>query len=201
MEKVAIAIFTAQELIISGVYLYETVRILQVGEMVQKKSNRRRIQMLFLANVAIIAVDICTVTLEFLALWGIWCSFKGFGYSVKLKIEFAILNQLRESVKSSTGASSYEHDSRGISLGSRVRKSTKPSSSALERQTFTELEDDQITKTTEISVQHVENRETPKSNAYGVHGQPTTTPRIRHGLNANPPSESSSEIEFATKGL
>ncbi|KAF2105466.1 hypothetical protein BDV96DRAFT_451516, partial [Lophiotrema nucula] len=94
MEKISIAVFTTQELIISSVYLFETVRILRVGEMVQKKSNRRRIQMLFLANIAIVAVDIITISLEMSSLWGVWCSFKGFGYSVKLKIEFAILNQL-----------------------------------------------------------------------------------------------------------
>ncbi|KAF1950940.1 hypothetical protein CC80DRAFT_387577, partial [Byssothecium circinans] len=99
MEKISIAIFTGQELIISSVYLFETTRILRVGDLVQKKSSRRCIQKLFLANIAIIALDVVTMSLEFSALWGVWCSFKGFGYSVKLKIEFAMLNQLRESVK------------------------------------------------------------------------------------------------------
>lgn len=82
MEKVAIFIFTAQEIIISGTYLYQTTRILRASEIMQKRSNRRRIQMLFLANICIIAVDIVTISLELSALWGVWCSFKGFGYSL-----------------------------------------------------------------------------------------------------------------------
>ncbi|KAF2036503.1 hypothetical protein EK21DRAFT_45352, partial [Setomelanomma holmii] len=101
MEKVSVAILTTQEIIISIVYLVAATRILRIGESLQRKGNRRRIQLLVLANIAIICIDVCTITLEYLALWGVWCSFKGFGYSVKLKIEFAILNQLRDSVKGS----------------------------------------------------------------------------------------------------
>jgi hypothetical protein len=89
-----------------------------------KQNNRRRIQKLFLANVAIICIDITTVTLELLAIFGVWCSFKGFGYTVKLKIEFAILNQLRDSVKQGSAAS-YGQDysgNEGITMSSKERK-------------------------------------------------------------------------------
>ncbi|KAF2790720.1 hypothetical protein K505DRAFT_364466 [Melanomma pulvis-pyrius CBS 109.77] len=211
MEKIAIAVFTVQELIISGVYLSETVRILKVGELVQKKSNRRRIQMLFLANVAIIAIDVTTVTLEFLALWGVWCSFKGFGYSVKLKIEFAILNQLRDSVKSASSSNGYgqEHSDKGISLSSRAlhdrrsHKPSKPSGSVLDRQTFSELgdHDQNITKTIDISVQRVDDEESNKSSPFMFPEQSTSPGVGRHGVPANPPSKASSEIEFANRGL
>jgi hypothetical protein len=201
MEKIAISVFTVQELIISGVYLSETVRILKFGELVQKKSNRRRIQMLFLANIAIIAIDVTTVTLEFLALWGVWCSFKGFGYSVKLKIEFAILNQLRDSVKNqhSSSVGYGQHSIKGIDLSSRGmhnRKSQKPSGSALERQTFSELEEDQhITKTINISVERAEHT---KANPYGH-----TVPEVgKHGvLPSESTSKASSEIDFANRGV
>jgi hypothetical protein len=200
MEKIAISVFTVQELIISGVYLSETVRILQVNELVQKKSNRRRIQMLFLANVAIIAIDVTTVTLEFLALWGVWCSFKGFGYSVKLKIEFAILNQLRDSVKNQPSSNGgYGQDSsKGIDLTSRGanRKSQKPSGSVLERQTFSELGEEQhITKTIDISVERAEHG---KVNPYGITG-----PGVRNhgGMPSEATSKASSEIDFANRGV
>ncbi|KAF2492997.1 hypothetical protein BU16DRAFT_95743 [Lophium mytilinum] len=196
MEKISISVFTAQELIISSVYLWETVRILRVGEMVRKKSNIRRIQLLFLANIAIISVDIITISLEMSSLWGVWCSFKGFGYSMKLKIEFAILTQLRESVKSSTeGSSSHgggfrsAKSDKDISLSSRPhawhRKSAKPSGLALERRTFDQIEDEErITKTTEISIKH---DEITKADAV-AHPQ------------EYPLSEASSEVGFATKG-
>lgn len=197
-EKICISVFTAQELIISSVYLWESVRILRVGELVQKKSNRRRIQKLFLANVIIVAMDVITLTLEFSALWGVWCSFKGFGYSVKLKVEFAILNQLRDSVKSSTGGGSsgaYGYGRSGdndISLESRGHvkgsKGSKPTGFALERHTWKELEDrETIKKTTEIEVRNCATSEEDSK-------RPTKEGR------SDPPSETSSEIEFATKG-
>jgi uncharacterized membrane protein YqjE len=198
MEKVSVVILTVQEVIISSIYLFETVRILKVGELVQKKSNRRRIQMLFVANIAIICIDVITVSLEFLALWGVWCSFKGFGYSVKLKIEFAILNQLRDSVKQTSNGSSYGHgisDGEGYSLSHRVNKKANSKShvSALERHTFDELEDRapiHVTKTTQISVEH-DDIKNPAA-AVAARGR---------GLPGHPPSESSSEVEFATKGV
>lgn len=137
LEKISVAVFTLQELIISSIYLYETVRVLRVGEKILKKNNRRRFELLFLTNVAIIAIDVCLVTLEFLALWGIWCSFKGFAYSLKLKIEFTILNQLRDMVAPSANIiTSLDENSRGPSLTSRIRDVRKQP-----RHQFCELQD------------------------------------------------------------
>jgi hypothetical protein len=121
MEKVSIAVFTAQELIISGVYLVSAIRILRVGESLQRKGVRRRIWMLILATIAIICIDICVVTLEFMFFFGIWGQVKGFGYSVKLKIEFAILNELRASVTESRHGESYDLQAGWLS----VRRSGK----------------------------------------------------------------------------
>jgi len=195
-EKIAISVFTIQELIISSVYLWESVRILRVGELVQKESNRRRIQRLFLANVVIIAMDVITLTLEFSALWGVWCSFKGFGYSVKLKVEFAILNQLRDSVKPSnsngshSGAYGYRSGDNDISLESRGKngKGMKATGLSLDRHTWKELEDrETIKKTTEIEVRH--------DATSGMEPQ-----IMKKDARSDPPSETSSEVEFATKG-
>ena len=100
MERISVAVLTTQEIIISVVYLVAAVRICRMGETLQRKGCRRKVRLLFLANVFIIFIDVCTITLEYMAFWGVWCSFKGFGYSVKLKVEFAILSQLCDSVKS-----------------------------------------------------------------------------------------------------
>jgi hypothetical protein len=153
--------------------------------------------MLFLANIVIIAMDVITLTLEFSALWGVWCSFKGFGYSVKLKVEFAILNQLRDSVKSTTGSHSgaYGYGRSGdndISLESRGNvkgtKISKASGFTIERHTWKELEDrETIKKTTEIEVR---NDATSEADSH----------RVKKDGRSDPPSETSSEIEFATKG-
>jgi hypothetical protein len=196
MEKISVSILTAQELIISMVYLFAAVRILRIGESVQRKGNRRRIWLLVAANVAIIAIDICTITLEFMALWGVWCSFKGFGYSVKLKIEFAILNQLRDSVKGDkTTGQSYDLENSakpGISLRSRTVKTgnsgSKPGRMSLKRQEFEQIAElGHIQKRTEIDVRHEPQPNKPVDEYHGRNGAKT-------------PSESSSEIEFANKG-
>lgn len=203
MEKIAVSILTTQEVIISMVYLIATVRILRIGESVQRKGNRRRIKMLFLANVAIICIDVCTITLEFLALWGVWCGFKGFGYSVKLKIEFAILNQLRDSVKGSSNTESYDmqNSSKGIGLSLRsrqeqnVKSAHHPSGLSNKRHTFEQIsEAGHIQKTTEIDVRRDEH-------AVKIdRGQPRDAYVDRTGAKTSF-SESSSEIEFANRGV
>ncbi|KAJ4295317.1 hypothetical protein N0V90_007328 [Kalmusia sp. IMI 367209] len=198
MEKISISMFTVQELIISSVYLYETVRILRASELVQKKSKRRSIQLLFLANLAIISIDVTTIALEFSALWGVWCTFKGFGYSVKLKIEFAILNQLRDSVKQNNGSASgsrgyarygygdgkgsgvEEGGGGGIGLGG-LRKGKAGFKG--DRKTWAEIgEEERITKTTDIVIRNEEG--VAVSRAGKVPKSST--------------SDASSEIEFAT---
>ena len=202
-EKVVVGLFTLQELIISSVYLWETVRILRAGQLVKQK-NRHRIEKLFLANIAIICLDITTVTLEFLSIFGVWCSFKGFGYTVKLKIEFAILNQLRDSVKADNG-NTYDHSgSEAITLSSRRgKKSTKPNSSALERNTFNELEDQEaIVRTTQISIKHGDRMPTPVLNTHGFTPDPTPPASRKDQMGPiKPPSAASSEVGFASKGL
>ena len=203
MEKVSVAILTTQEVIISVVYLIATVRILKIGESVQRKGNRHRIKMLFLANVAIICIDICTITLEYMALWGVWCSFKGFGYSVKLKIEFAILNQLRDSVKSSNTTESYDlHNSSknvGISLRSRSENNAKsagqPGRLSSKRHTFDQISDaGHIQKTTEINVRRDDHAKMDHL-AHNRHGAVE-----RSGAKTSF-SESSSEVDFANRGV
>lgn len=123
---------------------------------------------------------------------------EGFGYSVKLKIEFAILNQLRDSVKQTSSGSGYGpglSDGEAYSLSNRANKkaNSKAHVSALERQTFDELEDHtpmHVTKTTQISVEHNE-----------IKNPAAMAPPRNRAATGHPPSESSSEVEFATKGV
>ncbi|KAL1597281.1 hypothetical protein SLS60_008865 [Paraconiothyrium brasiliense] len=207
-EKVTVALFTAQELIISSVYIYETVKILRVGEMM-RQNNRHRILKLLAANIAVMCLDVSTITLEYSALFGVWCSFKGFAYTVKLKIEFSILNQLRDSVTKNgrSGGTYPDHSgSEGITLSSRKSKiNTKPTASALERNTFSELQDhDAIMRTTHITVQRSEHAGTPMKNSHGfplVHTDSLSATEHAGSRKTKTPSEVSSEVEFATKGV
>ena len=202
LEKVSVTILTTQELIISLVYLIAATRLLRIGKSVHRKGNDRRIKMLFLANVAIICIDICTMTLEYMALWGIWCSFKGFGYSVKLKIEFAILNQLRDSVKSSEDGGSYDMhtlSSKGMRLSSRSRSEQNAKSAEKQgprRRAFEQIADfGKIQKTTKIEIRNDEESKSQHENQIRA-GDPCS-PRAGGDM---VPSVSSSEIELAGRG-
>jgi hypothetical protein len=202
MEKLSISIFTAQELIISGVYLVSAVRILRVGESLQRKGVRRRIWMLILATIAIICIDICVVTLELMFFFGIWGQVKGFGYSVKLKIEFAILNELRASVSGSRHGESYDLQAAsngvgGVSLRSRTDTNAKHpgwlAQRSAKRQTFEQIEEvDGIEKNAEVDLER--DGRPGRSKQAEDFEQPD-------GLRIPRRSQSSSKIGFASKGV
>ncbi|RDL36516.1 uncharacterized protein BP5553_05868 [Venustampulla echinocandica] len=52
-------------------------------------------------------MDITVLFLEFLGLYGVWGSFKGMAYSIKLKVEFDMLNQLRDVLKPPQSGTAY----------------------------------------------------------------------------------------------
>lgn len=162
---------------------------------------------LLLANVAILALDVCLLSLEFAALWGVWCTFKGFAYSIKLKIEFAILNQLRDTITNPTALSSagtgtvhrtstavQQRQSQRLSAGVEGRGEASLTSLGNQAQCFpTGLGDggadhsgcyDQIRKTTEYTISHLDGGEEVEK--AGTTSRPQST------------SPASSEVECAT---
>ena len=86
-----------QEFIISGLYLYETYRLLGI---MKKNNTRRTIWELFVINVFIVLLDIGLLAVEYLDLLVYEQTFKGVVYSIKLKLEFAILGKLVKVVRS-----------------------------------------------------------------------------------------------------
>lgn len=104
--------FTIQEFIISGIYVWKTLDILKTG---QKKHKHRIMWQLFAINVIIIVLDIGLLVLEYRDLFIPEVAFKELSYSIKLKLEFAILSKLVEF--SSSGVrrfSTYFADTTGI---------------------------------------------------------------------------------------
>jgi hypothetical protein len=101
MEKIQMTIFCLQELIISSLYIWATLRFL-------RPFYRRRIRsvmlQLFWINVGIILMDIAMVTVEYLGFYSLEVAMKAAIYSVKLKVEFVVLNQLMRVAKSSRDA-------------------------------------------------------------------------------------------------
>ncbi|KAJ9656396.1 hypothetical protein H2198_004974 [Neophaeococcomyces mojaviensis] len=98
IEKIQMTGFCIQEFIISGLYLWKTVELLRI---VSKKGTRRVMIELFIINIIIIIGDIALLVLEYSGQRVMERTFKGFVYSVKLKLEFAILSKLVDLVQSS----------------------------------------------------------------------------------------------------
>jgi hypothetical protein len=93
IEKVQMTGFCIQEFIISGLYIWKTLDVLQAGE---KRGVHRLMWQLFSINVIIILLDIGLLAIEYRDLHVLEQTFKSFIYSVKLKLEFAILSKLVE---------------------------------------------------------------------------------------------------------
>ena len=91
MEKIQMCGFFLQEVILSSIYIVETVKILRSS--VQENTRRLMYQLLAI-NVLIIAMDLGLLGLEAASLYILETIVKGFLYSVKLKLEFAILSKL-----------------------------------------------------------------------------------------------------------
>lgn len=89
VERLQVTWFSVQEFIISGLYIWETIKLLRLG------NRRKRItcELLFI-NFVVIACDVPIMTLEYVALYYLQVSLKPTIYSIKLRLEFAILGRL-----------------------------------------------------------------------------------------------------------
>jgi hypothetical protein len=85
--------FCIQEFILGGLYIWKALDIIKVSD---RKRVRQLSWQLFSINVIIIVLDIALLTLEFMSFHVLQQTVKGFTYSVKLKLELAVLNKLVE---------------------------------------------------------------------------------------------------------
>ncbi|KAF2682218.1 hypothetical protein K458DRAFT_283578, partial [Lentithecium fluviatile CBS 122367] len=92
-EKVQVTIFFIQEVIISGLYVYNTMILLR-SEGHIRRNSRKVMTHLVWVNCLIIALDITLLAIEYAGLYDIQVTYKAAVYSVKLKMEFTILNKL-----------------------------------------------------------------------------------------------------------
>lgn len=128
MEKIQMVGFFLQEVILSIIYIKETLRFLKLSESVQdgitsvteesemKHSSARKTMYQVLAiNAIIIIMDIALLAVEFSNLYLIETTLKGVVYSVKLKLEMAVLTKLVQIVR--TKSNSVVHDRSGERCG------------------------------------------------------------------------------------
>lgn len=105
-EKVQVTIFFIQELIISGLYIFHTIKVLQPEGNIRGKTSRRVMTHLTYVNIFIVILDITILGLEYSGLYSIQTAYKALVYSVKLKLEFSILARLVELTQGTIGSSS-----------------------------------------------------------------------------------------------
>ena len=98
VERLQMTAFCIQEFIISGIYVYSTIRLLRP---VYHGRTRKVMMQLIWINSIIIAMDVVLLGMEYSSNYEIEATLKAMVYSIKLKLEFAVLNQLMTLANSS----------------------------------------------------------------------------------------------------
>lgn len=99
MEKIQMTGFCLQEFILSGIYIYETIVLLKANP---ERGRRKIMYQLIAINLIIILMDIALLVVEYKNIYVIETTLKGAIYSIKLKLEFAVLGQLIRLVRTHT---------------------------------------------------------------------------------------------------
>jgi hypothetical protein len=111
MEKIQMVGFFVQEIILSSIYIYETIKILRTS---LQPNTKRTMYQLITINVVIIVMDLGLLGIECASLYILETLVKGVIYSIKLKLEFAILGKL---VNFAIGQRPETADGRATSIG------------------------------------------------------------------------------------
>ena len=98
VEKLQMTAFCIQEFIISGVYVWSTISLLRP---VYHGRTRKVMTQLIWINLIIIGMDVCLLAMMYSDIYEIEATLKPMVYSIKLKLEFAVLNQLMTLANSS----------------------------------------------------------------------------------------------------
>jgi hypothetical protein len=102
--------FTAQEILISTIYIWDTIRLIRLIRLVRSspEADARRHKILYellAVNIAAIAMDLSLVILQYKGLYFTQIELKPMVYSIKLKLEFAVLGMLVSLVQSHSSSS------------------------------------------------------------------------------------------------
>lgn len=102
MEKIQLTGFTMQESLLSTLYVVETVKLLRLGADATIRPDARVIMYQLIGiNCAIIGMDLLLLGLEYANFYAVQITLKGFIYSLKLKLEFAVLGRLVDLIQGS----------------------------------------------------------------------------------------------------
>ena len=104
VERMQMTAFCMQEFIISGIYVYSTIKLLRP---VYHGRTRRVMMQLIWINLIIIAMDVVLLAMEYTNNYEVEATLKAMVYSIKLKLEFAVLNQLMTLANSSVSSATH----------------------------------------------------------------------------------------------
>ncbi|KAH7069370.1 integral membrane protein [Paraphoma chrysanthemicola] len=93
-DKVQLVVISVQETIISLIYIYETIRLLGQGNGKRQAPVDKLLRHLILVNIVVLIFDITLLAVQFSGHYQIQTTYKTAVYSIKLKLEFSVLNRL-----------------------------------------------------------------------------------------------------------
>ncbi|PYH43470.1 uncharacterized protein BP01DRAFT_99268 [Aspergillus saccharolyticus JOP 1030-1] len=96
MERIQLIAFCVQEAFLSGIYVYETIRMLRLRP---ERPRHLILTQLLIINIAILILDLAVVAIEYAGYYALQVMFKPVAYSIKLKLEYAILGRLVQIAK------------------------------------------------------------------------------------------------------
>ncbi|KAK2614192.1 hypothetical protein N8I77_001041 [Diaporthe amygdali] len=111
-EKIQLSVFFVQEIIISALYVWETTNRLRLEKSIGNTRTRKIMNHLIWVNVLVVFLDMTILALEFTNLFEIQTAWKPLVYSIKLKLEFSILNQLVNLTRGTSNSSYYMRSQR-----------------------------------------------------------------------------------------
>ncbi|OGM45141.1 hypothetical protein ABOM_006665 [Aspergillus bombycis] len=97
-ENIQLSIFCTQESVISGIYIWQTILLLKL---VSNHRKRIIIYQLLAINVCVLGMDAVLLGVQYSSYKSVQIQTKGFVYSLKLKLELAVLSRLVSFVRQS----------------------------------------------------------------------------------------------------
>ncbi|KAJ5168220.1 uncharacterized protein N7482_003814 [Penicillium canariense] len=90
-ERIQLVAFSLQEAVLSAIYSWEAVRLLNLRP---RGHYRGTLVQLLVVNLAMILMDAAIIGVQYSGLFDIHVTLKALAYSIKLKLEYAILGKL-----------------------------------------------------------------------------------------------------------
>jgi hypothetical protein len=123
MERIQLIGFCIQELIISTIYVWETVKLLRLRP--QGRPYGILLQLLVI-NIVILGLDIAVVVIEYVGYYAVQVMIKPVVYSIKLKLEYAILGKLVAIARGSYNSQDLPSSTRDITEVNSFPSSSDP---------------------------------------------------------------------------